>query len=304
MRIAVFRKDYNTRGGGAEMYAANICSALAQREHEVTVFSETFLGETNRGVRHVKVKRSLLSGFSRTSSFHRKVQKAFKKNKGVFDLTYALSRTFPSDIYRVTESLHAEWMDIRYRKWQKINPRHRGILKLEKRIFMPENTGHVVTNSELTKRQIIETYSFPENRITVVYNGVDHGKFWPTENRKEKLKLRRMLDIPEECFVLLFPAANFKIKGLDHALNVLANLDKALLEKTFFIVAGGDVQEPYRRLAANSVFPATSGLKGARRTCGNITHRRICCSIRLFMNLSQMSALRHFHVRFRFLRLP
>ncbi|MFZ2655381.1 MAG: glycosyltransferase family 4 protein [Victivallales bacterium] len=250
MKIAVLRKDYNTRGGGAEMYAANICSGLVQRGHEVTVFSETFLGEGNKNIRHVRVKRSLLSGFSRTSSFHRKVQKALRKLQGDFDLVFALSRTFPSDVYRVTESLHAEWMKIRYHKWHRINPRHRGILKLEKGIFIPGNTRRVITNSELTRKQIQKNYGFPEYRITVVYNGVDHAKFCPCENRKERSRIRRILEIPEDKFVLLFPAANFKIKGLDYALSTLSKLDKTLLERTLFVVAGGDKQEPYRKLAA------------------------------------------------------
>ncbi|HBC86603.1 MAG TPA: hypothetical protein DCZ94_06590 [Lentisphaeria bacterium] len=250
MKIAVLRKDYNTRGGGAEVYAANICSALVQRGHEVTVFSETFLGEGNRNIKHVRVKRSFLSGFSRTSSFHRKVQKAFRKSKPGFDLTFALSRTFPSDVYRVTESLHAEWMKIRYHKWHSINPRHRGILKLEKRIFMPVNTGLVVTNSGLTRKQILKNYPYPEDRITVVYNGVDHAKFCPCETNKEKLKIRRILGLGEDMFILLFPAANFKIKGLDYAMSTLARLDKKLLERTLLVITGGDKQEPYRKLAA------------------------------------------------------
>ncbi|HCE45009.1 MAG TPA: hypothetical protein DET40_15825 [Lentisphaeria bacterium] len=264
MKIAILRKDYNTRGGGAEMYAANICSALVQRGHEVTVFSETFLGEGNKNIRHVRVKRSFLSGFSRTSSFHKKVQKALRKFKGGFDLVFALSRTFPSDIYRVTESLHAEWMKIRYHKWHRMNPRHRGILKLEKNIFMPGNTRHVVTNSELTRKQILKNYGFSENRITVVYNGVDHAKFCPCENKKEWTRLRRILEIPEDKFVLLFPAANFKIKGLDYALGTLARLDRPLLEKTLFIIAGGDKQEPYRKLAAKLGVAANARFVGRK----------------------------------------
>jgi UDP-glucose:(heptosyl)LPS alpha-1,3-glucosyltransferase len=249
MKIAILRKDYNTRGGGAEVYAANMCSALVQRGHEVTVFSETFAGETNKDIRHVKVKRSLLSGFSRTSSFHRKVQKILKMHRDAFDLVFALSRTWPSDVYRITESLHAEWMKIRYRKWNRMNPRHRGILKLERDIFKSENTKLVVTNSELTKKQAVKNFGFPENRITVVYNGVDHAKFHPVENRKEFLKIRNILNLEDSKFVLLFPATNFKIKGLENAIRTLSLLDENLKRRSLLLVAGGDREQPYRELA-------------------------------------------------------
>ena len=249
MKIAILRKDYNTRGGGAEVYCANMCSALVQRGHDVTVFSETFLGETNKSIRHVKVSRSMLSGFSRTSSFHRRVQKVLKKHRAAFDLVFALSRTWPSDVYRITESLHAEWMKIRYHKWNRINPRHMGILKLERNIFKPENTKLVVTNSELTKRQAVKNFGFPENRITVVYNGVDHAKFHPVENRKEFLGIRRSLELDDKRFVLLFPATNFRIKGLGNAIRTLSLLDENLRNRTLLLVAGGDREEPYRKLA-------------------------------------------------------
>jgi UDP-glucose:(heptosyl)LPS alpha-1,3-glucosyltransferase len=162
---------------------------------------------------------------------------------------FALSRTLPSDVYRITESLHAEWMKIRYHKWNRINPRHRGILKLERDIFKSENTKLVVTNSELTKRQAVKNFGFPESRITVVYNGVDHAKFHPVENRKEFLKIRRILNIDDKKFVLLFPATNFKIKGLGNAIKTLSLLDENLRKRTLLLVAGGDKDEPYRKLA-------------------------------------------------------
>ena len=249
MKIAILRKDYNTRGGGAEVYAANMCSALVQRGHEVTVFSETFVGETNKNIRNVKVKKSLLAGFSRTSSFHKRVQKSLKKHKGGFDLVFALSRTWPSDVYRVTESLHVEWMKIRYSKLNRLNPRHRGILKLEREIFNPDNTKLVVTNSELTKSQAVKNFGFPENRITVVYNGVDHAKFHPVENKKEFLKIRKILNVGNEKFILLFPATNFKIKGLENAIRTISLLDDNLRNRTLLLVAGGDREKPYRDLA-------------------------------------------------------
>jgi UDP-glucose:(heptosyl)LPS alpha-1,3-glucosyltransferase len=264
MKIAILRKDYNTRGGGAEVYAANMCAALVQRGHEVTVFSETFLGESNKEIRNVKVRKSFLSGFSRTSSFHRKVQKSLKKHRDGFDLVFALSRTWPSDVYRITESLHAEWMKIRYREWSRINPRHSGILKLERDIFKPGNTKLVVTNSELTKRQAVNNFGFPENRITVIYNGVDHAKFHPVENRKEFLKIRKILSLDDKKFVMLFPATNFKIKGLENAIRTLSLLDENLRKRTLLLVAGGDKDGPYRKLAEKLKVPENIRFEGRK----------------------------------------
>jgi len=112
MRIAVLKKDYDQWGGGAERYAVNACSRLAGRGHELVIYSETFRADPVPGLRHQPVPRRLLDGFSRTVAFHRRVQRTLVP--GDHDLTLALSRTWPCDIFRVAEAIESRWVGLRY----------------------------------------------------------------------------------------------------------------------------------------------------------------------------------------------
>src|SRR5690606_2165573 len=127
-------------------------------------------------VTHIPVEVNRLTSSSRNWSFH---SNSVKLLAGLApDRVLALSRAFPADGFRVSDPLHGFWMKVRYpgaahRFLQSLNPRHRTILRLEKGIYDPANTGVIITNSVLAERMIPEYHEFPADRIEVVYNGVD-----------------------------------------------------------------------------------------------------------------------------------
>ena len=239
MEIAVIKKNYDPCGGGAERYAAQICSGLSKRGHRILIFSESFRNTGDTDACLITIPRTCLRGFSRTSNFHSAVRKTLKPYK--YDISYSLSRTFPSDVFRVSEQIHTEWIKTAYPSWQKYNPRHREILKLEKKIYSPENTGGVVTNSMLTKKQIVANFAYPEEKIHFIGNGVDRAKFFPPTGKDEICKIRGRLDIPEDKLVLLFIAANFKIKGFRSILETLSLIPCETRRKLLVMAVGGNL---------------------------------------------------------------
>jgi len=249
MEIALIRKRFNAAGlgGGAEKVAARFAGEFIKRGHKVTVVSESFTGNETESLKHLKVKKNLLPSVCGTSAFHKNAQKALKDHK--FDIVYSMCRTFPVDVFRVTEQLHAEWLKVGYSKLAQLNPRHRAILSLEKKSLSPANTRHVVTNSELVKKQIIDIFSFPAERISVVRNGVDRDVFFPAESTDERQALRKKLGLIEDKLILLFAAANFRIKGLGQAMRSCAALPAETRNKIMLVVVGGGKQEPYQELA-------------------------------------------------------
>jgi UDP-glucose:(heptosyl)LPS alpha-1,3-glucosyltransferase len=266
MKIAVIKKDYSDSGGGAERYARELCGGLAERGNEVFVLSHTFKSEDKKGIHHIRVpKKALRLSFSSTLYFHRNVRKILGKD--CYDISYSLSRTYPSDFHRVTESLQQEWLTARYPSYQRFNPRHSGIIALEEKIFKVENTKFVICNSNLTARQVVENHKFPEDRVKVVRNGVDHSEFSPPENG-EKNELRKRLRIPDDKFVLLFAAMNFRTKGLVNAIKALAVLPDSIKKNCILIAAGSDNPRQYQKLAAEN------GLSGNLRFEGRVKKMR------------------------------
>jgi UDP-glucose:(heptosyl)LPS alpha-1,3-glucosyltransferase len=254
MNIAVIKRKYQEMGGGgAEKYARYIVNGLINKGHRVFVLSKDFSGEKNENLIHIPVKINKLTSSSGTTAFHKGVQAILKDvvKKYNIDLTYALSRTSPVDVFRVTEQVHIEWMKLNYSSIQKYNPRHKGILDLEKDIFKKGNTKAIVTNSDLVKKLVIENYNYPMSRINVIRNGLDKENFALDHSLKLKTKLRGNL-FSEECsnkIILFFISTNFHIKGLESAVKAVAQLQKNVRDKVLLVIAGGDDPKKYQRFA-------------------------------------------------------
>ncbi|MEZ4485276.1 MAG: glycosyltransferase family 4 protein [Syntrophotaleaceae bacterium] len=236
MKIAVIRKDW-VRPGRAERYCANLCRCLAALGHEIYVLARSCDDDLHPAIRHVPVACTGLTSSARNWSFHANAQKALRRL--AVDRVYALSRSYPADAFRVSDPLHCSWMDIRYpgavRNFiERCNPRHRTILALEKAICNPANTKAIITNSALAKGQLLSAYVFPEERIKVVYNGVDLTRFTPADGK------------PSADFLqLLFVAQDFRRKGLSFIMQALARLKDAAISCRLQVV-GGDDQSSFR----------------------------------------------------------
>ena len=236
------RKECGFKRGGAERYCANLCRELLELGHEVTLLARECEPDIHPGLRVVRVPVGNLTSSIRNRSFHHNSQNLLGHLD--VDLVYALSRTYPADAFRVSDPLHANWLDIRYpgrfENWlEHLNPRHRTILSLEKAICSPSNTGVIITNSCLTKKQLLGLYDFPADRIHVVYNGVDLVRFCPAASPKPRNRPVR----------LLFVAQDFGRKGLDYILESLALLRPAGIVFRLDVV-GRDDPKPYQRQAS------------------------------------------------------
>ncbi|MFK7911594.1 MAG: glycosyltransferase family 4 protein [Akkermansiaceae bacterium] len=219
MKIAVIRSECSFTKGGAERYAANLCRELCDMGHEVWVLAEIFDDSIHPSLKHIPIKVNRTTSSQRNRSFNENAQK--EANKLNADQTIALSRSYPSDAFRVSDPLHCFWMKIRYpgkinRLLQSINPRHRTILQMERAILDPANTRMIVTNSKLSKKIIGEYYQYPQEKIHVIYNGVDHSQFTADTSLRDR-------DVLE----LLFVGQDFKRKGLAPVIDALAIVIKS-----------------------------------------------------------------------------
>ena len=247
MKIALIRKKYAPGNGGAEKVAAEFVNHFTSRGHEITVFSEKFTAAETENLKWHKVPRG--SGLSKTSAFHRQVQNILNKDgvRDKFDIIYTMCRTFPADIFRVTEQLHSEWLPIGYSCLARLNPRHFSILSLERKTLDPANIRHIIVNSKLLKEQVINSFNYPEEKVSQVSNGIDKSIYYPAEEG-EKEAIKKKLHLSAR-FVCLFVAANFKIKGLGEAIRAVAGLNEEIRKNLTLLVVGSDSPKPFMELA-------------------------------------------------------
>jgi UDP-glucose:(heptosyl)LPS alpha-1,3-glucosyltransferase len=91
-------------------------------------------------------------------------------------------------------------------------------------------------------------YPIPEEKIAVVYNGVDIEHFHP-RNRQYREEIRRRHGIGREDWVLLFVSNNFRMKGLGFLIKALDNVRKGGHPPFKLLILGRDRQGSYLRLA-------------------------------------------------------
>src|SRR5205814_6479984 len=95
--------------------------------------------------------------------------------------------------YRAGDGVHQAWLN-RRRKFEMplqrfvrgINRKHQEILNLEQSLFAKEGAGRVIANSEMVKREIVELYRYPSDKIDIVRTGVPLDQFGFNPALREK----------------------------------------------------------------------------------------------------------------------
>ena len=259
MRIAFVRKAY-TPYGGAERYLSQLMERLCAQGHEVHVFAHRWEvhqpDEAREGggtpVFH-RVPMIPSPSFLEALTFALSARRLLQEQE--FDVIHSFERTLYQDIYRAGDGCHREWL-IQRRKldswWKRktyaLNPLHRTLLYLEKRLFQSPRLRKIIANSRRGSEEILRHYGVPAEKIEVMYNGVDLEKFHPSNITMYRRFLRKELRIPAEALMILFLGSGFRRKGLRGLLDSLP-LVKKEVPQVILIVAGRDRIEEYRQRA-------------------------------------------------------
>jgi UDP-glucose:(heptosyl)LPS alpha-1,3-glucosyltransferase len=256
LRFAIGLRDFSIKKGGAERYLVDLCARMATEGHEVHVYAEK-LGEEDprfhyHAIRTIRFPRSL-----RLLSFALRATREIENGK--YDITFGVGNTLKADILQPHGGVHWAWF------WRSLRACDNPILwmiKLLGRIFslkqwvngwiedapyQARRLRTVIAISDMVKRDIMRWYRIPEERIQVVYNGVDIDRFHP-RNRRHRKEIRGRHGIGDE-FVILFVSNNFRLKGLGHLIKALAEMKKEGTLPLRLLVLGRDRRGPYLRLA-------------------------------------------------------
>ena len=248
MRIAIIRPECSNNRGGAERYCMMLCKGLCQAGHNVFFIGNRMDQELAGIAEFIPVHYAKGPSAFRNYAFHTEAQKALKLLPKV--ITYSLSRTFPVDIYRLTDPLHIHHISLHYstpikRLWTRLSLRHSLLLGLERKTLQQSyGCRFAVAISRLDKKLLKKYYSIEEDRVRVIYNGVDMKKFNPGCKILRK-PLRKRLKLSGTQTVYLFPAMDFKRKGLITLLKAVS-----LLKHPFtLLIAGKGDEKSFIRMA-------------------------------------------------------
>ena len=253
MRIALGMRDFSPEKGGAERSMAELMGFLSKAGHEVHLFSHRFGTVANSFCLH-KVPVIPFPKSLRVLSFAWCCHHMMKSDD--FDVIMGVGNTLYADLLQPRGGVHWSWF------WKGLQAYDNPVVWAAKflgRILSPKQWAQgiiedipyrkasiIVAISEMVKRDIVEHYRIPDERIKVIYTGIDE-RFKPgTPKLREEIRRQYAID-PDE-FVILFSSHNFRLKGLKYLIRALA-LVKQEKKRVRLLVLGKDRKDPYERLA-------------------------------------------------------
>jgi UDP-glucose:(heptosyl)LPS alpha-1,3-glucosyltransferase len=255
VKIALGIRDFSPSRGGAERYLAELMRFLVQEGHEVHVFAHRF-DEGIAGLYLHNVTPFPFPKGLRILSFALKCHQQMKRDK--FDVIMGVGNTWQADLLQPHGGVHWKWFWRSLRAYK--SPWLWGakflgrILSLKQWVEgivedAPYRKGvkQIVAISEMVKRDIVDYYGIPEEKVVVIYNGVDTEHFHP-RNKEYREEIRSRYGLSPQDVVLIFVSHNFRLKGLRYLMQALP-LIKKKNGNIKLLVVGRDHNGPYWRLA-------------------------------------------------------
>lgn len=264
LNIALVRQRY-TDFGGAERFVANAVEALRQEGAQLTVVTRGW--KPGGSGQALICNPFYLGSVWRDWSFARCVCDMLKKHP--FDLVQSHERIACCDVYRAGDGVHREWLRQRRRPMGflgrlgiALNPYHRYTMAAERRLFASPRLKAVICNSHMVKEEIRRYFGVPEDKLHVIYSGVDTAAYHPGLSALHRESVRARYAIPQEAPLFLFVGSGFERKGVGTLLAAFARLPGA----PYLMVVGKD-----KRQARFQALAARLGVQGRVRFAGGQT---------------------------------
>ena len=251
MKIALAHKRLDNRGGTeADFYRT--ATGLRDLGHDVHLFCAEFALDPPPGTHAHFIPIAPFGRTARLWSFAKGAPRVMHPYS--CDLVVSFGRMICQDVLRSGGGSHRAFLQklaaeggSRRRLWHALSPYHRSLLALERRQFQPGNYKRVLAVSAEVKRELLATYAIPENKITVIHNGVDEKRFHLGLRDKFRALMRKQWRIPTDAPTVLFVGNGFRRKGLDRLLKAWQSPQ---LKDTYLIVVGDDAKRArYQTLA-------------------------------------------------------
>jgi UDP-glucose:(heptosyl)LPS alpha-1,3-glucosyltransferase len=235
--LALIRQRY-AADGGAERFVARLMDAIRGNELHLTLLTREWAA--GDGVDIVRLNPFFVGRTWRDWSYARAVRRYLGEHR--FDLVQSHERIAGCDIYRAGDGVHREWLAQRARVLgllgrlsDAISPYHVYTRHAERRLFENPRLRAVICNSKMVKREIKRHFGLTDDKLHVIYNGVDTDVFHP-RLKAHRAEMRARYGVPATATLFLFVGSGFERKGVAILLEAMA----ALPADSYLIVVGRD----------------------------------------------------------------
>lgn len=266
MNVCFVTPEYYPISGGTGAYVYYLSRCLQKLGHDVHVVARH--NEDSEGIVdgvEVHYRKGVGNAVARYWRFARSASKKIEElNKEIgIDVIHANLPLVPSfaipggSAKALVCAVHSTWkgeaLVTRRDNPKNLNPNEKMMLRFnfllrtyEKKLM--DRSDALIAVSKYTTEELTKLYSIEEDKIHVIYNGVDIRKFKPRPNRAE---LRREFELEAEQKTVLFVGRLYHRKGLEILLNSIPLVLKEFDDVKFVISGTGfkKKEESLRMLA-------------------------------------------------------
>jgi UDP-glucose:(heptosyl)LPS alpha-1,3-glucosyltransferase len=258
VKVALVAEWLDPWRGGAETSTQQFLHRLMDRGVDLHLFTRSRLSPTP-GLHVHCLNGAAMSRRRQSAAFLRRVECEVSAEQ--FDIIHAISPCRFATFYQPRGGTVAETIERNIamrtsataRRVKRLairwNRRQQYLLRLERSLFEDPDGPIVIALSDYVVAQLKGRYSLPDSRIRKVFNGVDVPPASPRQRDEDRLEIRRSYRVPEDAFVVLTVAHNFRLKGVHRWMQALAMLRSHGRSNIRALVIGRGETAAWHRLA-------------------------------------------------------
>lgn len=133
--------------------------------------------------------------------------------------------------------------------WYRWLPRSRSFLEAEAAVFAKKSPTQIMLLSEQEIPHIQRLYGTAKERFHLLPPGVATDRLAPPDYAEQRERFRSELGLTAEQKLLLMVGSGFRVKGVDRAIEALAQLPEPLRQQAVLMIVGRDNARPFERQA-------------------------------------------------------
>ena len=233
--------------GGLQRDFRRIAEVCLKRGHEIQVYTMSWEDSIPRDFQVEQMKVGGVTNHRRCWNFSNRMNEILRHKQ--FEVSVGFNKMEGLDVYYAADPCYKAKVMQEKGSLYRLSPRYRTYIELEKAVFAPESSTHILLISEMEKSRYLQSYGTDEGRFHSLPPGISADRVLQGNSTEIRQGVRSELGIREDAIMLLMVGSGFKTKGVDRSLSALAGLPEAIRKRTGLYVIGQGNPKPFEKIA-------------------------------------------------------
>lgn len=248
--------------GGLERDMLVLAQVCVQRNHEVTIYTQSWQGAQPEHIPVIELPVRALTNHGRAEKFARQVQAELQHSP--VDRVIGFNKMPGLDVYFAADVCFAQKAFEERSWWYRLSARSRTYLALEEAVFQPAAHTEILAISPAQIPIFQRYYHTPDQRLHLLPPGIKRDRVMPPNYEEQRRLLREGYGLGADERLLLMVGSDFRRKGVARSIQALAALPPVLQRVTRLWIAGLDNPQAFRKQAQQLGVAQAVEFLGAR----------------------------------------